>query len=416
MPFIRRPDDQEPTLAVEEAQQRVLELVTPLGTERVALDDSLYRVLADDVVATRDVPDGDNSAMDGYAVIAEDTPGTLTVIEDIPAGSVPQRRVERGTAARIMTGALVPEGADAIAQVELTDAGSETVGINQQVAPGTHVRRRGDDMHAGDTVIARGTRIGAAEIGVLASLQHATVNVARKASMAILATGDEIVDVDVDAPRRPGAIVNSNSYALAALAREAGGEPQLRGIVADTREATVAALRSALDCDFLITSGGVSAGAYDFVKDALAELGAETRVWRVAMKPGKPVVVSRLPGGQVAFGLPGNPVSCMVAFVLFVAPAIRKATGRTCDLFPPVVAMRLEVPLRAPGDRRSYLRVRVVARDGELVATPMKAQGSHVSTSMLGANGLAIVERGVTRIEAGERAPVLLIGNAFNGM
>ncbi|HEY2091531.1 MAG TPA: gephyrin-like molybdotransferase Glp [Thermoanaerobaculia bacterium] len=414
MPFIRRPDDQEPPLAVEQAQQRVLELVTPLGTERVALDDSLHRVLADDVVATRDVPERDNSAMDGYALMAEDTPGTLRVIEDIPAGSVPQRRVERGTAARIMTGALVPEGADAIAQVELTDAGSETVRINQQVAPGTHVRRRGDDMHAGDTVIVRGTRIGAAEIGVLASLQHATVNVARKPSIAILATGDEIVDVD--APRRPGGIVNSNSYALAALAREAGGEPQPRGIVADSREATVAALRSALDCDFLITSGGVSAGAYDFVKDALAELGAETRVWRVAMKPGKPLVVSRLAGGQVAFGLPGNPVSCMVAFVLFVAPAIRKATGRTCDLFPPVVAMRMEAPLRAPGDRRSYLRVRVVARDGELVASPMKAQGSHVSTSMLGANGLAIVERGVTRIEAGERAPVLLIGNAFNGM
>ncbi|HEY2828788.1 MAG TPA: gephyrin-like molybdotransferase Glp [Thermoanaerobaculia bacterium] len=414
MPFIRRSDDQEPPLAVEEAQQRVLELVTPLGAERVALHDSVGRVLAENVVAAFDLPDRDNSAMDGYAVIAEDTPGTLTVIEDIPAGSVPQRRVERGTAARIMTGALVPEGANAIAQVEITDAGSETVRINQTVAPGTHVRRRGDDMHAGDTVIARGTRIAAAEIGVLASLQHATVNVARMPSIAILATGDEIVDLD--APRRAGAIVNSNSFVLAALARDAGAEPQRRGIVADTLDATVAALRSALDCDFIITSGGVSAGAYDFVKDAFAELGAETRVWRVAMKPGKPVVVSRLPGGQVAFGLPGNPVSCTVAFILFVAPAIRQAMGQTRDLFPPVVSIRMDAPLRSAGDRRSYLRVRVVARDGELVATPMKAQGSHVSTSMLGANGLAIVERGITRIEAGERAPVLLIGNAFNGM
>jgi molybdopterin molybdotransferase len=210
--------------------------------------------------------------------------------------------------------------------------------------------------------------------------------------------------------------VNSNSYALAALAREAGAQPQMRGIVADTPEATVSALRSALDCDFIVTSGGVSAGAYDFVKEAVAELGADTRVWRVAMKPGKPVVVSKLPDGPVAFGLPGNPVSCMVAFILFVAPAIRKATGQMRDLLPPVVNVRLDAPLRSAGDRRAYLRVRVIARDGELFAVPMKAQGSHVSTSMLGANGLAIMESGVTRIEAGELVPVLLIGNALNGM
>jgi molybdopterin molybdotransferase len=404
--------DHEPMLTVEETQERVLELVAPLGTEDVSLRDALHRVLAENAVATSDAPEGDNSAMDGYAVIAEGTPGTLRVVEDIPAGSVPQLRVERGTAARIMTGALVPEGADAIAQVEITDAGSEVVRIDEKVAAGTHVRRRGEDMRAGDTVIARGTRIGAAEIG--ATLQKSTVTVARKPSVAILATGSEILDVD--APRRAGSIVNSNSYALAALARDAGAEPEMRGIVADTREATVAALRSALDCDFIVTSGGVSAGAYDFVKEAVAELGADTRVWRVAMKPGKPVVVSRLPSGQVAFGLPGNPVSCMVAFILFVAPAIRKATGQTRDLFPPVVNMRLDAPLRSAGDRRAYLRVRVIARDGELVAVPMKAQGSHVSTSMLGANGLAIVESRVTRIEAGELAPVLLIGNALNGM
>jgi molybdopterin molybdotransferase len=406
--------DDEPMLTVEEARQRVLDLVKPFGTERISLTDSLFRILGEDVVAPFDLPDGDNSAMDGYALIADDTPGSLRVIEDIPAGAVPRQRMERGTAARIMTGGLVPEGANAIAQVEITDAGSDVVRVHQAVAPGTHVRRRGDDMRAGETVLARGTRIGPAEIGVLASLQHSTLSVGRKPSIAILATGNEVLDIGE--PRRPGTVANSNSYALAALAREAGADPQLRGIVTDTREATVAALRSALDCDFIVTSGGVSAGAYDFVKDAVAELGAETLVWRVAMKPGKPMVVSRLPGGQVAFGLPGNPVSCMVAFVLFVAPAIRKAIGRTRDLFPPIVDMRLDAPLRSAGDRRAYLRVRVVARDGELVAMPMRSQGSHVSTSMLGANGLAIVERGVTRIEAGERVPVLLIGNVFNGM
>ncbi|HEX7190295.1 MAG TPA: gephyrin-like molybdotransferase Glp [Thermoanaerobaculia bacterium] len=413
MATFRGSSDHEPMLSVEEAQERVLELVAPLGIEQIALQNALNRVLADDVLAAFDLPEGDNSAMDGYAVIADDTPGTLQVIEDVPAGSVPRRRVERGTASRIMTGALVPDGADSIAQVEITDGGSETVRIDRKVAPGAHVRRRGEDMRAGDTVITRGTRIGPAEIGVLASLQQSSVAVARKPSIAILATGNEIVEID--APRRAGAIANSNSYALAALAREAGAEPQLRGIVGDTPEATIAALRSALDCDFIVTSGGVSAGAYDFVKDAVAALGADTRVWRVAMKPGKPVVVSRLPGGQVTFGLPGNPVSSMVAFILFVVPAIRKAMGET-QIFPPVVQLRLDAPLRSVGDRRTYLRVRVIARDGELVAIPMKAQGSHVSTSMLGANGLAIVESGITRIEAGERAPVLLIGYGLNGM
>jgi molybdopterin molybdotransferase len=405
--------DHEPMLSVEEAQGRVLELVTPLGIEQIALPDAMHRVLAEDVVAPFDVPEADNSAMDGYAVIAEDTPGTLRVIEDIPAGSVPARRVERGTASRIMTGAIVPDGADAVAQVEITDGGSDVVRVAQQVAKGTHVRRRGDDMRAGDAVLARGTPIGPAEIGVLASLQRSTLAVARRPAIAILATGNEVLDIE--SPRRAGAVVNSNSYALAALAREAGAEARLSGIVRDTREATVAAIESTLDCDFIVSSGGISAGAYDFVGDALAELRGDTRVWRVAMKPGKPVVVSRLPGGQVAFGLPGNPVSCMVAFILFVAPAIRKAMAQTRDLFPPVVRMRVEAPLRSAGDRRAYLRVRVMARDGELLAIPMRAQGSHVSTSMLGANGLAIVERGVTRIEAGELAPVLLIGAPFNG-
>ncbi|HEX3580916.1 MAG TPA: gephyrin-like molybdotransferase Glp [Thermoanaerobaculia bacterium] len=413
MGTFRGGSDHEPMLSVEEAQERVLELVTPFGIEQIALQNALHRVLAEDVIAPFDVPEGDNSAMDGYALIADDTPGTLRVIEDIPAGAAPRERVEHGTASRIMTGALVPEGADAIAQVEITDGGSEAVRIERKVVAGTHVRRRGEDMRAGDIVIARGMQIGPAEIGVLATVQQSNVSVARKPVIAILATGNEILDLD--APRRAGAIVNSNSYALAALAREAGAEPRLRGIIADTREATVEALSASLDCDFIVTSGGVSAGAYDFVKDAVAELGADTRVWRVAMKPGKPVVVSRLPGGQVAFGLPGNPVSCMVAFILFVAPAIRKALGQA-QLFPPVVDVRVDAPLRAPGDRRTYLRVRVIVRDGELVAVPMKAQGSHVSTSMLGANGLAIVEGGVTRIEAGELAPVLLIGNTFNGM
>jgi molybdopterin molybdotransferase len=408
--------DHEPLLTVEEAQRRVLDLVTRLDSETVPLLDAHGRVLAVDVAAPFDLPAADNSAMDGYAVCsddARDVPASLRVIEDIPAGKVPLLPVERGTAARIMTGAFLPRGADAVAQVEITDAGSASVEIREAVLRGANVRRRGDDMRAGSLVLTRGTLLRAPELGVLASVQRPNVEVVRRPTVAILATGDEIAEID--APLAPGKIANSNSYAIAALVRDAGAIPQLRGIVHDTREATVAAISDAGDCDFIVSSGGVSAGAFDFVKDALTDLGADTRVWRVAMKPGKPVVLSRL-GTRLYFGLPGNPVSSMVACTLFVLPAIRKAMGQTAELFAPEVVMRTEGALRSKGDRRAYLRVHVVSRAGELVAHPMTSQGSHVSTSMLGANGLAILEAGITQIDAGERVRVLLIGNVFNGM
>jgi len=393
-------------LTVEEAQERVLAEVHALDEETVALIDAHARVLREDVVAPFDLPQGDNSAMDGYAVRAEDTPGSLRVLEDIAAGHAPKSRVERGTASGIMTGALMPEGADAVAQVEVTDGGRDVVLIREAIAPGTNVRRRGDDMHAGDVVLRAGTPIRAAELGVLASVSKTQVKVGRVPTIAILATGDEVVDID----RTPafGQVANSNSYSLAALAREAGALPQIRGIVRDDRDATIAAIESALDCDFIVSSGGVSVGAYDFVKDALDALGAETKFWRVAMKPGKPVVLARV-RERLYFGLPGNPVSSMVAFTLFVAPSIRKASGQTSSLFAPIVNIPLAAPLRSKGDRRAYLRVRVVARDGALLAKPMRAQGSHVSTSMLGANGFAILEAGTTGVSENEFVPVLLL-------
>ena len=187
----------------------------------------------------------------------------------------------------------------------------------------------------------------------------------------------------------------------------------MMGIVRDTREATIAAIESALESDFVISSGGVSVGAYDFVKDALDALGAETKFWQIAMKPGKPVVLSRV-RGKLYFGLPGNPVSCMVSFLLFIAPALRKAMGQTRALMPPTVMTRLMGPLKSRGDRRNYLRVRVVARDRELVAYPMPAQGSGVSTSMVQANGFAIVEMGVTAVKAGETIVTVLVGAPFS--
>ena len=388
-------------LPVEEAQQRVLDEIGLMGTEQLAFTEALGRVLREDVRAREDVPQADNTAMDGYAVRSDDiatAPVTLKVIEDLPAGKVATKRVERGTAIRIMTGALMPEGADVVAHVEITDAGADHVRVLNSLKSGTNIRRRGEDMHSGDLVLESGTPIHAAEIGVLASVQKNVVKVARRPTIAIISTGDEIVDVDE--PRPFGKVVNSNSYSLAALAREAGAVPRMIGIVRDTRDATIKAIESALESDFVISSGGVSVGAYDFVKDALDALGAETKFWQVAMKPGKPVVLSRV-RDRVYFGLPGNPVSCMVSFILFIAPSIRKAMGQRTNLLPPILSTRLAANVKSRGDRRSYLRVRVVAKDGQLVSHPMHAQGSGVSTSMVQANGLAIVETGVTAVDAG---------------
>lgn len=378
--------------------------------EPAALEDSLGRILREDVLATRDMPPADNSAMDGYAVRAEDladVPVRLRVTDDIAAGHPPTHALEPGTAARIMTGAFVPEGADTIVQVELTDGGTDFVTITKALARGASVRRRGEDMRAGDVVIRSGMRIGAAEIAMLAAVQRTTVSVGRRPTVAILSTGDELVDVG-DA-LTPGKIVNTNGPLLAALVREVGAIPRMLGIVRDTKEATIAALETALESDFVLSSGGVSVGAFDFVKDALDALGAETKFWRVAMKPGKPVVLSRL-RDRVILGLPGNPVSSFVSFHLFAAPALRKAMGQTGDLYPSVVQARLDAPLKSIGDRRVYFRVHVAAQDGQLRAKALASQGSGSLTSMIGANGLAVVESGVTRVEAGAMVPVLLIG------
>jgi molybdopterin molybdotransferase len=401
-------------ISVEEAQRRVLLEVTALEPEEVAFDAALGRLLREDVRAAADLPQADNTAMDGYAVRAADTAGAsrerpvfLEVIGDLPAGTVTRQPVPSGTAMRIMTGAMIPDGADAVVQVELTDGGSSLVKIFSAVAPGTNVRRRGEDMRQGETVLAAGTPLGPGEIGVLASAQRIRFLAGRRPTVAILSTGDELVDPGEPLPF--GKVVNSNAWSLAAMVAQAGGVPRRLPIVGDSREETVAAIESALDCDFLISSGGVSAGAYDFVKDALDALGAETRFWRVAMKPGKPVVLSRL-RDRIYFGLPGNPVSCLVAFILFVAPSLRKAMGQSDGLLSPTVNVRTADALQSRGDRRTYLRVRVVARDGELTAIPMRAQGSGVSTSMVQANGLAVMEAGTTFIAAGSFVPVVLFG------
>ncbi|HEX8255530.1 MAG TPA: gephyrin-like molybdotransferase Glp [Thermoanaerobaculia bacterium] len=396
-------------LQVEEAQARVMAEVVPGPVESVALGEAHGRVLREDVFATHDLPPFDNSAMDGYAVRAEeiaDAPVRLPVAGDIPAGHPSTHPLAPGTAMRIMTGAYVPEGADTVVQVELTDAGMETVTIHKTLRRGANVRRRGEDMRSGDLVLRAGSIIGPAELAVLASVQKMAIHVGRRPTVAILSTGDELVDAGT--AREAGQIVNTNGPLLAALVREAGAIARPLGIVRDTRDATIAALQTALESDFVISSGGVSVGAFDFVKEALEAIGAETKFWRVAMKPGKPVVLSRF-NDRLIFGLPGNPVSCFVSFHLFVRPALRRYAGEEGRLFAPAVRMRMLSPLKSLGDRRVYVRVQVDAVDGELVARPLTAQGSGSLTSMLNANGLAIVEQGVTRIEEGAQAPVLLL-------
>jgi molybdopterin molybdotransferase len=406
----------ENMISVEEAQERVLGVVRALAVEGISLADAQGRTLREDVLAPFDVPEGDNTAMDGYAVRAGDVaeaPLSLRVIGDLPAGSSSTVALQPNTAIRIMTGALMPAGADAVVNVELTDAGAETVRILKGVKRGANIRRQGEDMRAGDLVLRAGTFIGPAEIGVLASVQKSRLAVGSRPTVAILSTGDEVIDVH--AARERGKVVNSNAWSLAALARDTGACMRVMPHVPDTREATAAAIaEAALASDFIISSGGVSAGAWDFVKDALEENGAEILFSQIAMKPGKPVVFATL-RDRLYFGLPGNPVSCMVAFILFVAPALRKAQGQSTNLLPPTVRTRLASPMSSKGDRRSYHRVVVVAEEGELVSRPMRSQGSGVSTSMVQANGLAIVETGQTAVSAGALIPTVLFGPVYSG-
>jgi molybdopterin molybdotransferase len=394
----------ETLLAVDDAVEKVLARILPLEAETVPLGQAHRRVLAEDVTASTDVPPADNSAMDGYAVRASDTPGSLRVIGDLPAGRQPSRAVEAGTAIRIMTGAAIPPGADAVAQVEITDGGATSVAVREAVRAGANVRRRGDDMRKGAVVLSSGTWLGAGEVGVAAAARRVSLRVTRRPLVSILATGDELAGIGESEDSR---IVDSNSYALAALVSETGAIARRAPLVRDDLAATTAAIENALDADVVITTGGVSVGAYDFVKEALESLGAETHFWRVAMKPGKPVLFATV-RGRAFFGLPGNPVSALVSFAVFVAPAIRKALGRSSALTSPIVRMKTVARLKGAGDRRAYLRVRVVSRDGVLSAEPMSAQGSHVSTSMVQANGLAIVDG--SAVEAGEVVPVMMIG------
>ena len=405
-------------LTVEEARAAVLERIRPLGPERVALTEALGRVLAADVAAPYDNPPHDNSAMDGFAVrfadtapATEATPVTLPVIEDIPAGRVPQMRLEPGQASRIMTGAPIPAGCDTVIRVEDTrDHGDRVEILIPEDEPGANIRRRGEDMREGEPLIRAGAVLGAGEVGVLAAVQQSFVAVGRRPTVGVLSSGDELVEIDQ--ARGPGQIVNSNTPALGAVARACGAEPVLLPTVADDEAAIRASVETALACDFVVSSGGVSVGEYDYVKKVLDDLGAEEVLWRVSMKPGKPLFFCMLKG-RPYFGLPGNPVSSLMSFLQFVGPAVRKAAGHRQDLWPlPESRARMEHDVANDGDRRNFLRARLrLDGEGRLTAsTSHRAQGSHILTSMLGANGIVVLDPDQA-VAAGGPVTVQIIGD-----
>ncbi len=400
-------------ISVEEALERILAEIAPLDVVQVPLSEALGLVLAEDVIAQEDIPPFANSAMDGFALLSRDSqpqdgqPPRLRVTGEVAAGYVADHAVEAGTAMRIMTGAPVPPGADTVIQVELTRTEGpegEWVEILQAVPPGNNIRPAGEDMRRGQKVLSRGMEVGPWEIGVLATLGWARVPVIRRPRVAILGTGDEVIDVDE--PLRPGKIRNSNSYLLEAAVRRAGAEPQRLGVARDTVESLREKFTEAMQSDLIITSGGVSVGDFDLVKNIMTEQG-EINFWRINMRPGKPVAFGHI-GSVPLLGLPGNPVSAAVTFELFGRPVIRKMLGYT-RLVRPQVDVVVEDGVSERVMRRHYVRARVEWRDGRYVARTTGNQGSHIMTSLLDANALVIVPEGGVEVQPGDTARAMML-------
>jgi len=403
-------------IRVEEALKNILDAVSPLGLEKVNLFEALGRVIGEDVHAGRAIPPKDNSAMDGYALRAEDTRGAspdnpviLKVVEDIPAGAVPQKRIEPGQASRIMTGAPIPEGANAVVPMEESRREGGGVAILAEAATGRVIRRAGEDVQPGEKVISRGEIIRPAEIGMLSSLGRSFIFVHQRPLVAIVATGDELTDVDE--PTSPWKIVSSNSYALAALARDCGAIPMQLGIARDRREDLVEAFRNAMRADLIVSSGGVSVGDYDLVKDVMKQEGNRMQFWRVAMRPGRPLAFGSM-GGVPTVGLPGNPVSTMVSFELFVRPALLKMMGHK-NLFRRTVRARLEEEIHKKPGVRHFIRARIQRRKEGYVVVTTGDQGSGILKSMVRANGLIVLPEEATKVGAGETGNVQLLDDSL---
>ena len=410
-------------ISVEEALNKILDFIEVLESEEKPLLECLGQVLAEDVYAPFNVPPQDNSAMDGYAVQAKsivgasyERPKVLRVVGEIAAGCVTELKVEPGTAVRIMTGAFVPEGADVVVPFEYTDevdrkhraASGDEIGIRVGLPEASNIRRGGENIAKGELVMKQGILLRPAEIGVLASLGKAVVSVIRRPVIGILATGNEVMEINQ--PILPGKIYNSNSYSLAAQVLRYGGVPKLLGIAPDDVEQLALAVRHGLDCDILVTSGGVSLGDYDVVKQVLVAEG-NISFWTVRMKPGKPLafgVFKRDDGKKIPhLGLPGNPVSSMISFEVFVRPAILRMMGRSNLAMPSVTAI-MEDRVENDDGRRFFARVVVTKRDGKYFARLTGPQGSGILSSMARANGLAVIPESTKEVKSGGKVEVMM--------
>jgi len=411
----------QPLLSVDEALARILDAISALPAEHVPVAQAMGRVLAEDLTAQIDIPPFANSSMDGYAVRAVDvtTAGPVSAIRlkvtmEILAGTTPESALAPGEAARIMTGAPLPPGADAVVPVEqtgdswLSDGATvlpELVEIFRSVQPGDYVRAVGEDVRAGQTILNAGTLLRPQDIGVLVSLGESRVPVFRQPRVVIIATGDELVDVDE--PLSPGKIRNSNSYVLAGLVTQMGGIPiplpVARDTIDDVRRCFLDAL--AHQPDMIVSSAGVSVGTHDVVRGVVEELG-EVSLWRVNLRPGKPLAFGHVQGVPF-FGLPGNPVSSMVTFDIFVRPALQRQSGEKSEHLPLVMAV-LGEDIGSDG-RRSYLRVKLTQEGDTVIALLTGTQSSGALLSMVLADGLLIIPEGVTFAPAGSQYPVRLL-------
>lgn len=400
-------------LSYVEARQIILENITPAGIEQVDLVEAVGRVLVEDIVAPWDMPLWDNSAMDGYAVRVADCgeiPCSLKVTGYIPAGARADGiEVTPGCAVKIMTGAPVPSGADAIVPFEETEeAAGEQVVIQATVAPHQHIRYCGEDVRLGQTVIAAGTIIRPPEVSMLASLGRAMLPVFIRPTVAILSTGDELIEVG----RTPGAgeIINSNTLALAAAVREAGGIPRIIGIASDNLESHREKLREGLKADMLVTSAGVSAGDRDLVRVVLEELGVKQVFWKVGIKPGKPTAFGVI-GGKPVFSLPGNPVSSLITFEEFVRPALLRMMGQSLVLRPTFRAILRDNIKNKESDRTVLLRIRLEREGDRFYASISGKQQTGLLKTMVNSAAIAVVPPGRGLLTAGEEVDVHFFGS-----
>jgi molybdopterin molybdotransferase len=399
-------------ISVHDALTLILDTVSPLAGERVGLLQAVGRVLAEEIRSEREVPPFANSAMDGYAVRWEDIrdanadqPVALEILEVIQAGAVPTQAVTSGSASKIMTGAVLPAGADTVVRVEDTEEYDGRVWIKRSERPGTHIRAGGEDIHRGQLVLEKGRVLRPADIGLLASVGRSFVLVRQRPRVAILSTGNELVEVD--GTLRPGQIVNSNAYTLAAAVQEAGGQPVPLEIARDTLGEIRVALNEAVRHDVVLSTGGVSVGDFDFVKAAMDELGIRRLFWQVAQKPGKPLTFGLL-RERPYFGLPGNPVSALVCFYLYVRPALGKMTGHK-KLFLPVVHAIVEEDIPKAKGLTEFVRCRLSQSDGHYQVRSTGSQSSGVLSSLSLGEGLVIGPAELPLLPKGMSIKVLVL-------